>query len=171
MGYSGAEGKRIHEKNLKAKISWHCPFKCKLKKNPEPPHIQSHNNDGTRQEQSLAPVVPCTGWRGGAGACPGGWRESSEDSPRTSRPLLAQTDCAGGSSGRISFLLCCLSFSYIYDPSPIIVTCLTSNASLSEMSHILLLSWRNVSHHSPITAKCLTSFYFHSEMSQILLFS
>jgi hypothetical protein len=26
MGYSGAEGKLIHEKNQKQKISWHCPF-------------------------------------------------------------------------------------------------------------------------------------------------
>jgi hypothetical protein len=25
--YSGAWGKLIHEKNLKSKISWHCPFK------------------------------------------------------------------------------------------------------------------------------------------------
>ncbi len=25
--YSGAQGKLIHEKNLKSKISWHCPFK------------------------------------------------------------------------------------------------------------------------------------------------
>jgi hypothetical protein len=27
MEYSGAEGKLIHEKNQKQKISWHCPFK------------------------------------------------------------------------------------------------------------------------------------------------
>ena len=27
MGYSGAGGKLIHEKNQKRKISWHCPFK------------------------------------------------------------------------------------------------------------------------------------------------
>jgi hypothetical protein len=27
MGCSGAWGKLIHEKNLKSKISWHCPFK------------------------------------------------------------------------------------------------------------------------------------------------
>jgi len=27
MGYSGAGGKLIHEKNQKQKISWHCPFK------------------------------------------------------------------------------------------------------------------------------------------------
>jgi hypothetical protein len=27
MGYSGAWGELIHEKNLKSKISWHCPFK------------------------------------------------------------------------------------------------------------------------------------------------
>jgi hypothetical protein len=27
MGYSEAWGKLIHEKNLKSKISWHCPFK------------------------------------------------------------------------------------------------------------------------------------------------
>jgi hypothetical protein len=27
MGYSGAGGKLIHEKNKKQKISWHCPFK------------------------------------------------------------------------------------------------------------------------------------------------
>ncbi len=27
MGYSGAWGKPIHEKNLKSKISWHCPFR------------------------------------------------------------------------------------------------------------------------------------------------
>ncbi len=27
MGYSGAGGKLIHEKNQKKKISWHCPFK------------------------------------------------------------------------------------------------------------------------------------------------
>ncbi len=26
MGYPGAWGKLIHEKNLKSKISWHCPF-------------------------------------------------------------------------------------------------------------------------------------------------
>ncbi len=26
MGYSVAWGKLIHEKNLKSKISWHCPF-------------------------------------------------------------------------------------------------------------------------------------------------
>jgi hypothetical protein len=25
-GYSGTWGKLIHEKNLKSKISWHCPF-------------------------------------------------------------------------------------------------------------------------------------------------
>jgi hypothetical protein len=30
MGYSGAGGKLIHEKNQKQKISWHCPFKQKL---------------------------------------------------------------------------------------------------------------------------------------------
>ncbi len=29
MGYSGAGGKLIHEKNQKQKISWHCPFKEK----------------------------------------------------------------------------------------------------------------------------------------------
>ncbi len=27
MLFSGAWGKMIHEKNLKQKISWHCPFK------------------------------------------------------------------------------------------------------------------------------------------------
>ncbi len=27
MEYSGAGGKLVHEKNLKQKISWHCPFK------------------------------------------------------------------------------------------------------------------------------------------------
>jgi hypothetical protein len=27
MGYSGAWRKLIHEKNMKSKISWHCPFK------------------------------------------------------------------------------------------------------------------------------------------------
>ncbi len=27
MGYSGAGGKLIDEKNQKKKISWHCPFK------------------------------------------------------------------------------------------------------------------------------------------------
>ncbi len=26
VGYSEASGKLIHEKNLKSKISWHCPF-------------------------------------------------------------------------------------------------------------------------------------------------
>ncbi len=31
MGYSGAGGKLIHKKNQKQKISWHCPFKSKLK--------------------------------------------------------------------------------------------------------------------------------------------
>ncbi len=31
--YSGAWGKLIHEKNLKSKISWHCPFKCYCAKN------------------------------------------------------------------------------------------------------------------------------------------
>ncbi len=31
MGYSGAGGKLIHEKNQKSKILWHCPFKvCPL---------------------------------------------------------------------------------------------------------------------------------------------
>ncbi len=30
MGYSGAGGKLIHEKNQKQKISWHCPFKKKV---------------------------------------------------------------------------------------------------------------------------------------------
>ncbi len=30
MEYSGAGGKLIHEKNQKQKISWHCPFKCKV---------------------------------------------------------------------------------------------------------------------------------------------
>jgi hypothetical protein len=29
MVYSGAWGKLIHEKYLKSKISWHCPFKGK----------------------------------------------------------------------------------------------------------------------------------------------
>jgi len=29
--YSGAWGKQIHEKNLKSKISWHCPFKLRSK--------------------------------------------------------------------------------------------------------------------------------------------
>ncbi len=33
MGYSGAGGKLIHEKNQKQKISWHCPFKVNLKAN------------------------------------------------------------------------------------------------------------------------------------------
>jgi hypothetical protein len=28
MGYSGAAGKLIREKNQKQKISWHCPFKA-----------------------------------------------------------------------------------------------------------------------------------------------
>jgi hypothetical protein len=27
MGFSGDWGKLIYEKNLKSKISWHCPFK------------------------------------------------------------------------------------------------------------------------------------------------
>jgi hypothetical protein len=27
MEYSGAWGELIHERNLKSKISWHCPFK------------------------------------------------------------------------------------------------------------------------------------------------
>jgi hypothetical protein len=27
MGYSGAWGKLLHEKNLKLKNLWHCPFK------------------------------------------------------------------------------------------------------------------------------------------------
>ncbi len=31
MEYSGAGKKQIHEKNQKQKISWHCPFKYKLK--------------------------------------------------------------------------------------------------------------------------------------------
>ncbi len=30
MGYSGAGGKLIDEKNQKQKISWHCPFKRKF---------------------------------------------------------------------------------------------------------------------------------------------
>ncbi len=30
MGYSGAGGKLIHEKNQKQKIWWHCPFKAIL---------------------------------------------------------------------------------------------------------------------------------------------
>ncbi len=30
MGYSGAEGKLIHEKNQKQKILWHSPFKITL---------------------------------------------------------------------------------------------------------------------------------------------
>jgi hypothetical protein len=29
MGYSGAGGKLIHEKNQKSKISWHCPNKAR----------------------------------------------------------------------------------------------------------------------------------------------
>jgi hypothetical protein len=29
MEYSGAEGKLIHKKNQKQKISWHCPFNDK----------------------------------------------------------------------------------------------------------------------------------------------
>ncbi len=29
MLFSGAQGKMIHEKNLKQKISWHCPSKCR----------------------------------------------------------------------------------------------------------------------------------------------
>ncbi len=28
MGYFGAGGKLIHEKNQKQKIAWHCPFKA-----------------------------------------------------------------------------------------------------------------------------------------------
>ncbi len=31
MGYSGAGGKLIDEKNQKQKISWHCPFKLALR--------------------------------------------------------------------------------------------------------------------------------------------
>ncbi len=31
MLFSGAWGKVINEKNLKQKISWHCPFKVNLK--------------------------------------------------------------------------------------------------------------------------------------------
>ncbi len=30
IGYSGAGGKLIHEKNQEQKISWHCPFKTIL---------------------------------------------------------------------------------------------------------------------------------------------
>ena len=30
MEYSGAGGKRMHGKNQKQKISWHCPFKIGL---------------------------------------------------------------------------------------------------------------------------------------------
>jgi hypothetical protein len=37
LRYSGAWGKAIHEKNLKSKISWHCPFNC----NPPPPPTSS----------------------------------------------------------------------------------------------------------------------------------
>jgi hypothetical protein len=32
MGYSGAGGKLIDEKNQKRKISWHCPFKRMIQK-------------------------------------------------------------------------------------------------------------------------------------------
>jgi hypothetical protein len=35
MEYSGAGGELIHEKNQKQKISWHCPFKLKIKKQYE----------------------------------------------------------------------------------------------------------------------------------------
>jgi hypothetical protein len=31
MGYSVAWGELIHEKNLKSKISWHCPFELPFK--------------------------------------------------------------------------------------------------------------------------------------------
>ncbi len=31
MGYSGAGGKLIDEKNQKQKISWHCPFNASLR--------------------------------------------------------------------------------------------------------------------------------------------
>ncbi len=30
MGYSGAGGKLINEKNQKQKISWHCPFNSEM---------------------------------------------------------------------------------------------------------------------------------------------
>ncbi len=43
MGYSGAGGKLIHEKNQKQKISWHCPFNniisCQCEKRQEEENV------------------------------------------------------------------------------------------------------------------------------------
>jgi hypothetical protein len=46
MGYSGAGGKLIHEKNQKQKISWHCPFKLRRKSRSTIP-LSGDNNNGT----------------------------------------------------------------------------------------------------------------------------
>ncbi len=50
MGYSGAGGKLIDEKNQKqkAKISWHCPFKFETLKAPNT-QLHFHTNILRRQ--------------------------------------------------------------------------------------------------------------------------
>ncbi len=54
MVYSGACGKLIHEKNLKSKISWHCPFKYRklviIDKKANYFHIFISNNNCTISE-------------------------------------------------------------------------------------------------------------------------
>ncbi len=56
MGYSGAGGKLIHEKNLKQKISWHCPF-----------------NYGVRSPKFRDPAYSCTHWPPQLPSSPSNW--------------------------------------------------------------------------------------------------
>ncbi len=47
MGYSGAWGKLIHEKNLKSKISWHCGKIGLTREGQKPPIIIGFNVGGS----------------------------------------------------------------------------------------------------------------------------
>ncbi len=51
MGYSGAWEKLIHEKNLKSKISWHCPFKLSFA------YIKLHIVKDTDSDRHSLPTV------------------------------------------------------------------------------------------------------------------
>ncbi len=58
MSFSGALGKVIHDKNLKQKISWHCPFKAEKYK-------------GAAEEPQITFIWPCV--------CISWWKLRRED--------------------------------------------------------------------------------------------
>ncbi len=53
MAYSGAGGKLIREKNLKSKISWHCPFEQSRRRREMKGQLEDNYNRLQLHEEDL----------------------------------------------------------------------------------------------------------------------